>query len=96
MPRSSAKEAPTEPSEPKEDPKEEDPTEPSEPKEEPKEEEPTEPEKPVIKWVRPVSSYKLTSPFGMRIHPVYGDERMHNGIDMSCAEGTPIYATREK
>lgn len=45
-------------------------------------------------WVTPVSGYRLTSAFGMRKHPVLGVVRMHNGIDMSCAIGTPIYATR--
>ena len=46
------------------------------------------------KWQTPVSGYTLTSPFGMRMHPVLGYNRMHNGIDMACAQGTPIYATR--
>ena len=46
------------------------------------------------KWVTPVSNYRLTSAFGMRKHPVLGVVRMHNGIDMACAAGTPIYATR--
>ena len=45
-------------------------------------------------WRTPVSGYTLTSPFGMRKHPVLGVNRMHNGIDMACAQGTPIYATR--
>ncbi len=45
-------------------------------------------------WVTPVSGYTLTSPFGMRKHPVTGVNKMHNGIDMACAQGTPIYATR--
>ena len=45
-------------------------------------------------WISPVSGYTVTSPFGMRIHPVLGVSRMHNGIDMACAQGTPIYATR--
>ena len=45
-------------------------------------------------WVTPVSGYRLTSAFGMRKHPVLGVVRMHNGIDMACAAGTPIYATR--
>lgn len=45
-------------------------------------------------WIAPVSGFRLTSPFGMRLHPVLGYYRMHNGVDMACAQGTPIYATR--
>ena len=45
-------------------------------------------------WRTPVSGYTLTSAFGNRLHPVLGYYRMHNGIDMACAQGTPIYATR--
>ena len=45
-------------------------------------------------WVTPASNYTITSPFGMRKHPVLGYNRMHNGIDMAGAQGTPIYATR--
>lgn len=45
-------------------------------------------------WTTPVSGYTLTSPFGNRVHPVTGIYTMHNGIDMACAQGTPIYATR--
>lgn len=45
-------------------------------------------------WLTPVSGYTLTSAFGMRLHPVLGYYRMHNGIDMACPQGTPIYATR--
>ena len=46
------------------------------------------------KWICPVSGYTLTSAFGMRLHPVLGYYRMHNGIDLSCDTGTPIYASR--
>ncbi len=45
-------------------------------------------------WLTPVSGYRLTSAFGMRKHPVLKVTRMHNGVDMACAAGTPIYATR--
>lgn len=45
-------------------------------------------------WITPVPYYTLTSPFGMRMHPILGYYRMHNGIDMACAAGTTIYASR--
>ena len=45
-------------------------------------------------WITPVSGFTLTSAFGMRKHPVLGVVRMHNGVDLACAQGTPIYATR--
>lgn len=45
-------------------------------------------------WVRPLPSFYVTSPFGMRLHPVLGYYRMHNGIDLSAAQGTPIYAAK--
>lgn len=45
-------------------------------------------------WVTPVSGYRISSPFGMRTHPILKTQRMHSGIDMACAQGTPIYATR--
>ena len=40
----------------------------------------------------PVSGV-LTSPYGMRIHPVLGGWRMHNGIDVGLPTGSPIYAS---
>lgn len=45
-------------------------------------------------WVTPTTGWRLTSAFGMRLHPVLGYYRMHNGIDMATAQGTPVYATR--
>ena len=45
-------------------------------------------------WVSPLASYTLTSPFGMRTHPILGYQRMHNGVDMSAPSGTPIYAAK--
>ena len=45
-------------------------------------------------WISPLVSYKLTSPFGMRNHPITGEYKMHNGIDMAAPEGTPIYAAK--
>ena len=45
-------------------------------------------------WVSPLKSYTLTSPFGMRIHPISGKYKMHEGVDMSAPQGTPIYAAK--
>lgn len=45
-------------------------------------------------WVKPLKSYTLTSPFGMRIHPISGKEKMHEGVDMAAPQGTPIYAAK--
>jgi len=45
-------------------------------------------------WLVPVPYYTLTSPFGMRFHPILNIWRMHNGVDLACAAETPIYASR--
>ena len=45
-------------------------------------------------WVKPLKSYTITSPFGMRKHPVLGYDRMHEGVDMAAPQGTPIYAAK--
>ncbi|MGI9665520.1 MAG: murein hydrolase activator EnvC family protein [Acidimicrobiia bacterium] len=42
-------------------------------------------------WVRPVPG-GVSSGFGMRVHPITGDNRMHNGWDMNAAMGEPIKA----
>lgn len=36
--------------------------------------------------------FKVTSPFGDRIHPVTGVKTFHNGIDVATPLGTNLYA----
>ena len=49
-----------------------------------------------IPAIQPVSNKDLTriaSGFGYRIHPIYGIPKMHNGLDFTAIQGTPVYAT---
>ena len=43
-------------------------------------------------FTMPVSMARVTSSFGMRFHPLLGFTRMHKGIDIGTAWGTPIHA----
>ncbi len=40
----------------------------------------------------PVDGARMTSTFGMRLHPVLGYNRMHQGIDFGAGTGTPVLA----
>lgn len=42
-------------------------------------------------WPAPASRY-VTSPFGWRIHPIYGTWKFHSGIDIGAAGGTNVLA----
>lgn len=46
-------------------------------------------------WLVPIKYDMISSPFGERIHPITHKRKMHNGIDLSAAEGVPIYAARD-
>lgn len=35
---------------------------------------------------------EVTSPFGWRVHPIYGDRRLHSGEDLGAPEGMPVLA----
>ena len=45
-------------------------------------------------WVLP-SPGTITSWFGMRMHPILGYARMHNGVDFNCWTGDPIRAATD-
>lgn len=40
----------------------------------------------------PIDGARITSGFGMRLHPILGYSRMHKGIDFGAPMGTPIFA----
>ena len=41
---------------------------------------------------KPIAEGEITSPFGMRFHPILHYARMHTGVDWAAPIGTPIYA----
>lgn len=43
----------------------------------------------------PAGTWTVTSPFGMRMHPVKHVWAMHNGTDFGAADGTPILAVMD-
>ncbi|MDR0629722.1 MAG: M23 family metallopeptidase [Treponema sp.] len=43
----------------------------------------------------PLRNYRLTSTFGMRVNPVTGVVRNHNGLDLAAPSGTEVYAAQE-
>jgi murein DD-endopeptidase MepM/ murein hydrolase activator NlpD len=40
----------------------------------------------------PIDGARITSGFGMRMHPILGYSKMHKGLDFGAATGTPIMA----
>ena len=41
----------------------------------------------------PINGARLSSPFGMRKHPIDGFNKMHKGTDFAAPQGTPIMAS---
>jgi murein DD-endopeptidase MepM/ murein hydrolase activator NlpD len=44
--------------------------------------------------VDPLDRMVITSGYGWRMHPVYGEMRFHAGIDLDADLGDPVYATK--
>lgn len=42
--------------------------------------------------IAPVQGFRLSSAYGEREHPVLGGTRMHKGLDLAVASGTPVFA----
>jgi murein DD-endopeptidase MepM/ murein hydrolase activator NlpD len=43
----------------------------------------------------PVANPRVTSPYGYRTHPIFGDRRLHAGIDLAATTGTAVFAAKE-
>lgn len=43
----------------------------------------------------PLPGIPFGSPFGNRVHPIYGTERLHAGVDMGAPTGTPILSAAD-
>jgi murein DD-endopeptidase MepM/ murein hydrolase activator NlpD len=45
-----------------------------------------------VGWLWPCGGCPQTSSFGWRTHPIFGDRRLHAGIDLGAPIGTPVRA----
>lgn len=43
-------------------------------------------------WRWPLDSIHITSPFGMRVHPITGVRKLHDGVDFAASMATPVKA----
>ncbi len=48
----------------------------------------------VMAWPSP-GYYRVTSPYGMRLHPIYGYSKMHTGVDVGVAMNQNIVASND-
>ncbi|WP_285813416.1 M23 family metallopeptidase [Lutimaribacter degradans] len=49
---------------------------------------------PLLAFDQPIRGARLSSPFGLRKHPVHGSVRMHHGVDFSAEHGATVQATQ--
>ena len=45
-------------------------------------------------FICPLRETSITSPYGIRRHPIHGWKSFHHGIDLYAERGTPVYAAR--
>jgi hypothetical protein len=45
--------------------------------------------------IMPVAGARISSGFGLRLHPVLGFARMHSGTDLAAPWGAPVYAVAD-
>lgn len=50
------------------------------------------PQAQAMDYMLPVSGAEISSGFGMRVHPITGQEREHQGVDLAAPIGTPVKA----
>ena len=53
------------------------------------------PREPSAGFIHPTTSTHVTSPYGMRTHPISGVQKMHKGTDFAGSTGTPVYAVAD-
>ena len=41
------------------------------------------------------TAWRISDPYGPRQDPLTGEEAFHSGVDLACAEGTPVQAIRQ-
>lgn len=45
-----------------------------------------------ISFVWPTESTQISNGFGKRVHPITGEEKIHNGVDIIAEEGSAVYS----
>jgi len=43
-------------------------------------------------YIFPVENIRITSPYGIRVNAITGEEKLHTGVDLAAVIGTDIYA----